>query len=455
MGNSVGNTRRSILKSFAAAGLNAGVGSALAQGKPSAQAEWLILYYMNGKNNLAKFALQDFAEMSKVGSNGAISLVAQLGRPLVGNPPIYDGWSGVKRYYIKQNMTPSGKEALMHVGDAKSPAGDMGNPATLDAFLTWAAANYPAKRKMLVIWNHGQGWRFQAAKSELRFQANSRAFSQEDMVKMPDARVVGTFRSVSSDDDHRSILYNKQVQNVLEAHAEKGMRFDIVSYDACLMSMVETAYSLRRCTDYLVGSQELEPGAGWNHTLILEKLIQQPTMSPEQLAAAMVKSYQEHYGDLDMTTLSATKLSAIEPASRAISEASRAIRTNAQETFHVLQKVRDGMKAFADYEDVGFAVDSETLFEELAKASANAAVKSRAAAAAQAIKGAVTANYASAMVKAYSPRGLALYFPRTNAEFKRDRDGAGYLRSNTQHPVDFVKDNEWSLVLRDLLKLPA
>jgi hypothetical protein len=156
-----------------------------------------------------------------------------------------------------------------------------------------------------------------------------------------------------------------------------------------------------------------------------------------------------------MTTLSATKLSAIEPASRAISEASRAIRTNAQETFHVLQKVRDGMKAFADYEDVGFAVDSETLFEELAKASANAAVKSRAAAAAQAIKGAVTANYASAMVKAYSPRGLALYFPRTNAEFKRDRDGAGYLRSNTQHPVDFVKDNEWSLVLRDLLKLPA
>lgn len=449
------NGRRSILKAFGAAGLNAALGSALAESNPIGQAEWLILYYMNGKNSLAKFALQDFAEMSKVGSNSSISLVAQLGRPLVGNPEIYDGWSGVKRYYIKQNMTPSAKEALMHVGDATSRTGDMGNPATLEAFLTWAAANYPAKRKMLVIWNHGQGWRFQAAKSELRFQANSRTFSRQNMAKMPDAPVVGTYRSVSSDDDHRSILYNKQVQTVLEAHAAKGIRFDIVSYDACLMSMVETAYSLRRCTDYIVGSQELEPGAGWNHTLVLEKLTNHPTMNPEQLAAAMVLSYQEQYGDLDMTTLAATKLSAIEPACNAISEAARVIRASAQETFPVLQKVRDGLKAFADYENVGFAVDSETMFEELAKASNNAAVKNTAAMAAQAIKAAVTANYASAMTKAYSPRGLALYFPRTNADFKRDRDGVGYLRSNTQFPVDFVKDNEWSLVLKDLLRLPA
>lgn len=457
MENNVDDKRRSILKAFAAAGLNAGVGSTLAQSKRAAEAEWLILYYMNGKNNLVTFALEDFEEMAKVGSTGAVSVVAQLGRPLAGNPTDYDGWSGVKRYYIKQNMTPSVKEALMHVGDAKSPAGDMGNPATLDAFLTWAAVNYPAKRKMLVIWNHGQGWRFQAAKSDLRFQVNSRAYTYtvSDEVKMAEAPVIGTYRSVSSDDDHRSILFNKQVQTVLEAQAAKGMRFDIIAYDACLMSMVETAYSLRHCADYLVGSQDLEPGAGWEHNLLLEKLVKQPTMTPEQLAAAVVESYQERYGDFDKTTLSATKLNTIEPACKAISEASKEIRASAQETFPVLQKVRDGMKGFADYQAVGFAVDSETLFEELAKASANVAVKNSAAAAAQAIKTSVMANYASAKMKAYSPRGLALYFPRTNADFGRDRDGAGYLRSNTQHPVDFVKDNEWSLVLKDLLKLPA
>lgn len=448
--------RRKVIVSLASAGVCAGTGVALAAPPPPVPpAEWLVLYYMNGKNNLARFALQDFVEMAKVGSSSSVAVVAQLGRPSQGNPPLHDGWSGVKRYKVGKGMVPTKNAALMHVGDAKTPAGDMGRPETLSNFIDWATAKFPAKRRMLVIWNHGQGWRFQAAMSAARFDASTRKLSEPEIATMAAAPVVGSYRSVSSDDDNRSILYNKQVQAVLEAKAATGLRFDIVAYDACLMAMVETAYSLRRCAEFLVGSQELEPGAGWEHTLVLDKLTKQPTMNAEEFAASIVKSYQECYGDNDMTTLSAVRLSAIEPACKAISAASKSILAHAQETFPVLQQVRDGLKAFADYEGVGFAVDSQTLFERLAAASSNAAVRTSAAAAAEAIKMAVTANYASSEVKDYCARGLALYFPRTRQDFERDGDGGGYLRSNQLHPVDFVRDVEWSLVLKELLKLPA
>jgi hypothetical protein len=448
--------RRSVALSLAAVGLDVATSHAYAQGQPAASpAEWLVMYYMNGKNNLVQDALDDFGEMAKVGSTDKVTVVAQLGRPMMANPPSHDGWSGVKRYRIDKNTVPTVKDALMHVGDAKSPTGDMGSPATLDAFIEWAASTFPAKRRILVIWNHGQGWRFQMAASDVRYAAASRALTAAETAAVADAPVMGTYRSVSSDDDNRSILYNKQVQTVLEAKVAKGIRFDIVAYDACLMSMVETAYSLRRCTDFLVGSQELEPGAGWDHTLVLEKLAKSPSMSPEQFATAIVKSYQEKYGDFNLTTLSATRLSAIGPACQAISEVSKSIRANAAASFPALRNVRAGMKAFADYQGVGFAVDSQTLFERLAAASANAAVKSRANAAANAMKAANVANYASAQVKAYTPLGLALYFPKTKGDFERDGDRAGYQRSNKVHPVDFVNDNEWALVLKDLLKLPA
>ena len=35
---------------------------------------------------------------------------------------------------------------------------DMGNGDTLRDFLIWASNEFPAKRKILIIWNHGSGW---------------------------------------------------------------------------------------------------------------------------------------------------------------------------------------------------------------------------------------------------------------------------------------------------------
>ncbi len=447
------SARRALLKAFVAAGLSSAFRDSAALGGAPNTAEWLILVYMNGKNNLVSFALQDFLEMASVGSTDAVSVVVQLGRPEKGNHPTYDAWSGVKRYFVKKDMKPSVDEALMHVADAKDPKGDMGSPAVLDEFVAWALAKYPTRKKLLVIWNHGQGWRFQAHPSTMRFAAATRALTRDEASELSDARIVGTYRSVSSDDDHRSILYNKQVQTLLERRASEGIRFNIVAYDACLMSMIETAYSLRNCTDYLIGSQELEPGAGWDHGIFLKKLIAKPSMNPEEVARTVVESYQERYGNYDMTTLSAVRLKGIQNVCQTISVAAKALMNDRDASYPVLAKVRGSLRAFADYEGVGFGVDCESLFERIAATSVDPAVKNSAIDVAAGVKSLIVANYASDQTKAYSPRGLAIYFPLTRSEFERDPDSKGYLRSNAEYTVDFVQDVEWPVLLKDYLKL--
>lgn len=418
--------------------------------------EWLILVYMNGKNSLAADAIDDFMEMSAIGSSKAMSIVVQLGRiddPSC-NPSTYDGWSGVKRYLINKGTRPTSKEALVHVGGARDATADMGAIATLDEFIAWGTAKYPAKKKILVIWNHGQGWRL-VTTPEARILPRTDGQSACRTQGRSGQPIYGNYRSVSSDDDHRSILHNKEIQSCLEKWQEKNVRFDIVAYDACLMAMVETAYSLRKVTDFLVASQELELGAGWDHTRVLKKLADNSNADPEAFAKMIVASYREKYRDVDHTTLSAVRLANIDNICRGISRTADALRANADVTFAELRTVRNGLLGFADHENLGFTVDCETLFARLASVTQNTDVRREARAVADQVHEATIENYASVEPAASSPRGLALYFPKTRSDFNRDFDRLGYLRSNTLHPVDFVADVNWSLLLRDFLALPA
>lgn len=50
----------------------------------------------------------------------------------------------------------------------------------------------------------------------------------------------------------------------------KETKFDFIGFDACLMGSIEVAYSLKDKANYLIASEELEPGAGWNYSFLGE-----------------------------------------------------------------------------------------------------------------------------------------------------------------------------------------
>ena len=59
---------------------------------------------------------------------------------------------------------------------------------------------------------------------------------------------------------------------VNQALTAAGVKFDFIGFDACLMATMETALMLDQYADYLVASEETEPGIGWYYTNWLTEL---------------------------------------------------------------------------------------------------------------------------------------------------------------------------------------
>jgi hypothetical protein len=107
-------------------------------------------------------------------------------------------------------------------------------------------------------------------------------------------------------------LDNQELKRVL-ARAQRllGRKVDVVGMDACLMTMLEVAYQLKDHAKVLVGSEELEPGAGWPHSLILADLTKNSKMTPAELGATVVQRYVRSYRHRAEATQSAIDLGQI------------------------------------------------------------------------------------------------------------------------------------------------
>lgn len=115
------------------------------------------------------------------------------------------------------------------------PLASMGDAETLASFLLYAAENYPAEQTSLILWDHGGG------------------------------SVDGVCRDELFGD-------NLTLAELSAALAKAQMRFSFIGFDACLMATYETAHTVQDYADYLIASEELEPAAGWDYTVLLENL---------------------------------------------------------------------------------------------------------------------------------------------------------------------------------------
>ena len=145
------------------------------------------------------------------------------------------------------------------------PQSDMGEWNYMVEFVKWAQENYPAKKYALVVWNHASGW-------------------NKDL-----AAELG--KGISYDDETGHHITTPQLRLVLE----KTGKIDILSMDACLMQMIEVAYEIKDNTDYIVASEETEPGDGYTYDTFLGPLAGNPGMDAAELSKVMVDAYTNHY----------------------------------------------------------------------------------------------------------------------------------------------------------------
>jgi len=427
---------------------------------------------MNGDNNLEPYAVANFRQLAQVGSNDQVNVIVQFDRinkyyPFPASHTVPD-WPQTLRFRVAKGMEPIPANAVEDIGEA-----DMGSGKTLAQFVSWGMQKYPAKRFALIIWDHGQGWRLFVANLLKRQRAivKSRSLAVPDTVTaLRSASVLlragvgvasndgqtapfrsapgAPYRSVSNDETNQSVLYNRDMQDSLKL-ALGGQTIDVIGFDACLMAMVETGYALREIGRYMVASEELEPGRGWNYSDWLRRLEANPTQDASGVAKMTVDSYRATYtspetGD-PATTLSAIDLGQVERVATTLSQLSDALISNIDLELQGLIESRAATSTYAPGYFF-YHIDIVQFVSQLAARTANTTVKDAAMAVKNAVIAAVSGNYAGTeRTGSYGSNGLAIYFPSSEHEHTGDPYAeAGYEKANQVFPVEFVQKERWS-----------
>ena len=196
-----------------------------------------IMVYMCGTDLESRSGMgtSDLQEMAAAKLGSSVNLL------------VYTG--GCRQW--KNNVVSNSTNQIYKVesGGLRCLEKDMGSvsmtkPETLTKFIKWCTKNYPANRNMLIFWDHGGG------------SLSGYGYDEK-------------FKSSGS----------MTLKGINDALKSAGTAFDFIGFDACLMATTENALMLNSYADYMIASEETEPGVGWYYTDWLTKLSANPSMS--------------------------------------------------------------------------------------------------------------------------------------------------------------------------------
>jgi len=285
--------------------------------KRSPQKNWTIIIYIAADNDLRSFAARNIKQMASIGSNEYMNILVHLDIRITGNKKI------TRRYYVE-------KDKILHMNahNSASQRMDSGNPQTLISCCDWAINDYPAHEYALFFWNHGTGvidpghgrlinpaelFTFNPTTNKLELD---RSIGFLDLINNLDTDEFSQIdqRGICWDDTTGNYLTNRKLDMALNNICKKnlnGKKFSIIGFDACLMSMLETASLIKNYAHIMVGSQEVELGTGWNYAKVLAPFAYQ-SLEKEAFAKHIVQMYYRAYSILTNDfTLSAINLNAI------------------------------------------------------------------------------------------------------------------------------------------------
>ncbi|KKK90742.1 hypothetical protein LCGC14_2719960, partial [marine sediment metagenome] len=151
---------------------------------------------------------------------------------------------------------------------------NMTNSATLQAFVAYCRAKFPARRYVLFLNDHGDGIKGIMGGDERR-----------------PACQVPTHNRIS-------------IPEWAQALSSSTKKLDIVGCDACLMAMIEVATQLKGVANYYVASQLIET-ASWPYGTLIQRIHTNIDDHPSEIATGIVTDAN---GIAGIRTLSATVL---------------------------------------------------------------------------------------------------------------------------------------------------
>lgn len=137
---------------------------------------------------------------------------------------------------------------------------NMADSATLTDFIQYCSSNYAADHYGLVLWDHGGG-------------------------------VVGGYGY-----DENFGGDSMSLTEMSRALGDASVHLDMLGFDACLMANFETCLMAAPYADYLIASEEPEPGCGWYYTDWIGKLSENCGIPPKRYGRQIIDDYVTESG---------------------------------------------------------------------------------------------------------------------------------------------------------------
>ena len=215
--------------------------------------KWAILGYFDGNNSEDQtpgghsYVIQDLQELEQIGSTDDVQVVVMLGSfKTEGNCRYYH-----VDYHPNEPPDVISSEVLLDLGKK-----DMSDPTTLRDFISYGAENYRAERYMLIVNDHGGGWKGLCSDA------------------------------INGDGEWMSL---PELSTALS-----GFEFDIIWLYAPSMAAAEVAYQIRDRATYMIASQfNSYPNSIMGSTVWLADLADNPDMNSIIFASKVTKEVYE------------------------------------------------------------------------------------------------------------------------------------------------------------------
>ena len=329
-----------------------------------------ILVYMCGSDLESKSAMgvYDLQEMASASLSDNINLIVYTGGTTKWH--INDISTKVNQIY-RVRGNGSLERLVENAGN-----GSMVDPSTLVSFIEWGAENFEADRYALIFWDHGSG----------------------------------TISGYGYDEKYPR-LGSMGLDKIDQALTEAGVTFDFIGFDACLMATTETGLMLAEHADYMIASEESEPGIGWYYTDWLNKLSQNTSMATLDIGVNIVDAFIsmcKSKTPSQSATLSVIDLAEMEAtvpeALASFSKSTTGLLENKQ--YKTIAKARSGAREFSASSKID-QVDLVDMAAQLGTDEAKALT--------DALLGCIKYNNVSNdMANSY---GLSIYFPYRSAKY--------------------------------------
>lgn len=214
----------------------------------NASDEVTIMLYLLGTDleSRAGMATMDLQEILDADISQNINIVIETGGTATWKNNTFSNKTN-QRYLITSN----GMQILEKDLGRKS----MVDPDTLTDFISYTENRFPADRYFLIFWDHGGG--------------SVTGYGYDELFKGD----------------------NMTLDEIGGALKKAGCEFDLIGFDACLMATLETAHVVEPYADYLIASEEVEPGIGWYYTGWINELSKNTSIETIDLGKKLIDDY--------------------------------------------------------------------------------------------------------------------------------------------------------------------